>query len=42
MERDAFRFLFGSDSRLMDRLYRVSPRRATAFIANQMKDLLGP
>jgi short-subunit dehydrogenase len=41
MERDAFRVLFGSDSRLMDRLYRISPRRATAFIANQMKDLLG-
>ena len=41
MERDAFRVLVGSDARLMDRLYRLSPRRATAFIASQMKDLLG-
>ena len=40
MEKDAFRVLVGSDARLMDRLYRLSPRRATAFIAGQMKDLL--
>jgi NAD(P)-dependent dehydrogenase (short-subunit alcohol dehydrogenase family) len=40
MERDAFRVLVGSDARMMDRLYRLSPRRATAFIAGQMKDLL--
>jgi NAD(P)-dependent dehydrogenase (short-subunit alcohol dehydrogenase family) len=40
MERDAFRVLVGSDAKLMDRLYRLSPRRATAFIAGQMKDLL--
>jgi NAD(P)-dependent dehydrogenase (short-subunit alcohol dehydrogenase family) len=30
------------DAKLLDRLYRLSPRRATAFIANQMKDLLAP
>lgn len=41
MEKDAFRVLVGSDAKLMDRLYRLSPRRATAFIAGQMKDLLG-
>lgn len=40
MEADRFRVLVGSDAKLMDRLYRVSPRRATAFIARQMKDLL--
>jgi len=40
MERDAFRVLVGSDAKLMDRLYRLSPRRATAFIAGQMKGLL--
>lgn len=40
MEQDRFRVLVGSDARLMDRLYRLSPRRATAFIAGQMKDLL--
>ena len=41
MERNRFRVLVGSDARLLDRLYRLSPRRATAFIAGQMKDLLG-
>ena len=40
MEHDAFRVLVGSDARMMDRLYRLSPRRATAFIAGQMRDLL--
>ena len=40
MERNAFRVLVGSDARLMDRFYRLSPRRATSFIAGQMKDLL--
>ena len=40
MEKDAYRVLFGSDSRLMDRLYRLNPRRAAAFIGKQMKDLL--
>lgn len=41
MERDAYRVLVGNDARLMDLLYRLSPRRATGFIAKQMKDLLG-
>lgn len=41
MERDSFRILVGRDAKLMDVLYRLSPRRATAFIAGQMKDLLG-
>lgn len=40
MERNAFRVLVGSDSKMMDRLYRLSPRRATSLIASQMKDLL--
>lgn len=40
MEKDAYRVLFGSDARLMDRLYRLDPRRAAGFIAKQMKDLL--
>ncbi len=40
MEQDRFRVLVGSDARLMDRLYRLSPRRATRFVAGQMKDLL--
>jgi len=32
--------MVGSDSKLMDRLYRLSPSRATGFITNQMKSLL--
>lgn len=41
MERNAYRVMVGSDAKLMDRLYRLNPARAAAFIASQMKDLLG-
>jgi len=40
MERNAYRVMVGSDAKLMDRLYRVSPGRAAGFIAGRMKDLL--
>ena len=40
MGKNRFRVLVGSDARMMDRLYRLSPRRATGFIAGQMKELL--
>jgi len=40
MEKNAYRVMVGSDSKLMDRLYRLSPSRATGFITNQMKALL--
>jgi NAD(P)-dependent dehydrogenase (short-subunit alcohol dehydrogenase family) len=40
VERDRFRVLVGNDARLLDVLYRLDPRRATAFIARQMKGLL--
>ena len=40
MEKNAFRVLVGSDAKMMDRFYRLSPRRATALIADKMKDLL--
>jgi short-subunit dehydrogenase len=40
MERDAYRVMVGGDVKLMDRLYRLNPRRAAGFIARQMKDLL--
>jgi NAD(P)-dependent dehydrogenase (short-subunit alcohol dehydrogenase family) len=40
MEADAYRVLVGSDARFLDRLYRLSPRRATSFIQKQMKALL--
>ncbi|MGX5682300.1 SDR family NAD(P)-dependent oxidoreductase [Schumannella luteola] len=39
-ERGDFRVLIGSDARFMDRYARLSPKRATLFIAKQMKQLL--
>lgn len=41
MEKGAFRATIGGDARLMDRLARLAPRRATLLIASQMKSLLG-
>lgn len=40
VERDRYRVLVGNDAKLLDALYRLSPKRAAAFIANQMKGLL--
>jgi len=40
MERRAYRVLVGRDARLMDKLARLVPERATKFIRNQMKELL--
>ncbi|MCV0403866.1 MAG: SDR family oxidoreductase [Chloroflexi bacterium] len=40
MAKDAYRVMVGSDAKFMDRIYRLSPRRAAGFIANQMKGLL--
>ena len=40
MEKGAYRVMVGSDAKLMDRLYRLDPRRAAGFNARQMKDLL--
>ena len=40
MERNAYRVMVGSDAKLMDRLYRLNPRRAAGFIGRQMKGLL--
>jgi short-subunit dehydrogenase len=42
MEKDSFRVLVGRDAKLLDALHRLAPKRAAAFIAGQMKDLLGP
>ena len=41
MEKDRYRVLVGGDAKMMDRFYRLDPRRATALITRQMKDLLG-
>lgn len=40
MEENAFRVLVGNDANFLDKLYRLNPRRAVGFIANQMKQLL--
>jgi NAD(P)-dependent dehydrogenase (short-subunit alcohol dehydrogenase family) len=40
MEKDTYRVLVGSDAKMMDRLYRLHPRRAAGIIAGRMKDLL--
>jgi hypothetical protein len=40
MERHAYRVLIGSDAKLVDFLYRLNPRRAAAFIAKQIKEML--
>jgi short-subunit dehydrogenase len=40
IERDSFRVLIGSDSKMMDFLYRLMPQRATKIIYNQMRSLL--
>lgn len=40
MESDRYRVLVGSDAKFLDALYRIAPKRATAFIAKQMKSLL--
>lgn len=40
MEKNQYRILVGSDATLMDFLCRLSPKRAAAFIYQQMKDLL--
>ena len=41
MEKGTYRATIGGDARFMDRFARLSPRRATLLIANQMKALLG-
>jgi len=41
VERNQYRILVGNDAKLLDAVYRLAPERAAAFIARQMKDLLG-
>jgi short-subunit dehydrogenase len=40
MERDAYRVMVGGDARTMDRLVRLSPKRAADIIQKQMASLL--
>ncbi|MFP4323193.1 MAG: hypothetical protein ACLFTK_12130 [Anaerolineales bacterium] len=39
IERDAFQVYVGRDANMMNMLYRLSPKRATRFMYNQMKAL---
>ena len=41
MESNAYRVLIGRDAKLMDILYRLTPRRSARLIADKMKDLVG-
>lgn len=41
LERAAFRVVIGRDARAVERLARISPRRATELIARRMASLLG-
>ncbi|CAN5514195.1 SDR family oxidoreductase [soil metagenome] len=41
VEKGSFRVVIGSDAKFMDRFARLSPKRATLLIADQMKSLLG-
>ena len=41
IERNAFQVYVGRDAKMMNLLYRLSPRRATQFMYSRMKDLLG-
>lgn len=40
MESDKVRIYAGKDSRIMDKIYRLSPAKATNLIADKMKDLV--
>lgn len=40
IENDRIRVLAGKDSKIMDKLYRLSPRRTSDLIADKMKDLI--
>jgi short-subunit dehydrogenase len=40
IEKDKYRILVGTDAKMMDLLYRISPKRAAELIAAQMKNLM--
>ena len=42
IEKGSYRVRIGSDARMLDRLSRLMPQRATDLIANRMKSLLTP
>ncbi|MBX3067696.1 MAG: SDR family oxidoreductase [Microbacteriaceae bacterium] len=41
VEKASFRVVIGGDASFLDKLSRLAPRKATEFIAKQMKSLLG-
>lgn len=42
IEKGSYRVVIGNDARMLDRISRLAPKRATALIADKMKDLLKP
>jgi short-subunit dehydrogenase len=40
IESDKYSILVGSEAKFMDLIYRISPKRAAAYISKQMKNLL--
>lgn len=42
IERDRFRVVIGTDARFLDVLSRISAKRATRFVANQIKSVYQP
>ncbi len=41
IEKGSYRMVIGSDARMLDRLSRLAPQRATDMIAKKMASLLG-
>lgn len=41
IEKGSYRVVIGKDARALDKLSRLSPRRATEMIAKKMASLLG-
>ncbi len=40
MEKDQYQIYAGSDSKMMNLMYKISPKRAAALISKQMQSLL--
>jgi len=41
MEKDAYRIIAGKDSSMMDKIYRINPKSASALIAKNLKSIMG-
>ncbi len=41
IEKDAYRIIAGSDSSMMDKIYRINPKQAAKLIAKNLKSVMG-